>query len=217
MNQISETMRLILGRRSFRAPFADRDISDDIITSIVQCGLSAPASKNAPPCRFHVVTNRALLSELADIIARADGADTYVPINPDTGAPRSDWASTVGESASVLGAAPAVIFIENVGPFSGGRATLAAAPHDLLADNLFTYSLEVIGVGAAIMNMWIAALSLGVQATFMGDICVAEKAIADRLGLSFDLAGALVLGYPATGVAPLPPKALDETRIVWRR
>lgn len=75
----------------------------------------------------------------------------------------------------------------------------------------------MIGIGAAIMNMWIAALSLGVQATFMGDICVAKKAIASKLGLRSDLAGALVIGYPAAGAPQPPSKPIDDERVVWRR
>ena len=35
-------------------------------------------------------------------------------------------------------------------------------------------------LGTAIMNMWTAAMSLGLQGVFMGDVCVAERAIAAR-------------------------------------
>lgn len=193
----SETVNLILGRRSYRGPYSEREIPSDVLAEIIRCGESAPASKNARPCRFHLVTDSAHLQNIARVIIEADGADTYVPIDPQTGAPRKDWSSTVAESAATLGAARAVIFIENVGPFSGGRANLAAAPRELLEENLFTYSLEVIGVGAAVMNMWIAALSLGLKATFMGDICVADKKIKRALAMERDLAGALLLGYEA--------------------
>ena len=121
-------------------------------------------------------------------------------------------------SAAVLGAAPLAIFIENRGTFSGGRAKIAAAPPKLLEDNLFTYSLELIGLGGVVMNMWIAALSMGARAAFMGDICVAEAIIAKELGLRCDLAGVLLIGYPAEpsgdGRKPTPPQS---EHVVWHR
>jgi nitroreductase len=210
---------LILSRRSVRGDYLDRPVPEDVIDEILRCGLSAPSSKNARPWRLHVVTDRQLLSELAKSVATADGADTYVPSDPKTGKARADWSSTVVESAGTLAAVPLAIFIENLGAFSNGRETLAAVSSEHLRDSLVGYTFEVLGIGTAIMNMWLAAISLGAQASFMGDVCVAEKAIAARLGLERDLVGALAIGYSTSMPYQerLRPDVPDGCRVVRHR
>lgn len=211
------TTRVILGRRSVREGFADRAVPRPLIEEIVRCGLSAPSSKNARPWRLHVVTDTQLRLDLAADVANADGADSYVPRDPVTGLTRTDWPSSVPESAAALRSAPLAIFVENLGAFSKGRATLASVPTPNLRGSLVAYTFEVLGIGTAIMNMWIAGNSLGLQGVFMGDVCVAEAAISRRLGIERDLVGVLILGY--SDLAPSRDRVhydiSDGTRVSW--
>ena len=215
----NETTRLILSRRSVREGFLDREVPQDVVEEIIRCGLAAPSSKNARPWRLHIVSTRQVLRELADAVERAEGADTYVPRDPETGLIRTDWPSSVAESAGALRSAPLGIFIENLGAFSKGRTTLASVPAPNLRGSLVGYTFEVLGLGAAIMNMWLAANSLGAQAVFMGDVCVAEKAIAARLGIARDLVGVLVVGYSDAPASPhrVHYDVSDESRVAWHR
>ncbi|MFY9821800.1 MAG: nitroreductase family protein [Thermoanaerobaculia bacterium] len=192
MNLVADA---IMSRRSVREGFSRTAIPRDVLEDIVRCGLAAPSSKNARPWRFHVVTNSSLLKELADMVERADCIDSYVPSDPATGAPRAGFSSSVMESAAALRNAPVAVFIENTGEFSSGRETLLAATSEALAGSIVGYTLEVIGVGAAVENMWLAAVGHGVAGVFMGDILVAERAIRQRLEINCDLIGVLVLGY----------------------
>jgi hypothetical protein len=123
----------------------------------------------------------------------------------------------VAESAEVLRSVPLGIFIENLGEFSKGRSTLASVPRDNLRGSLVAYTFEVLGIGAAIMNMWIAANSLGAQVAFMGDVCVAERAIAAKLGITRDLIGVLAVGYSHAPASEgrMYYDVSDETRVVW--
>ena len=216
MNAVTQ---LILDRRSVREAFTDRQVPDQVLDEIVRCGLAAPSSKNARPWRLHVVSDQQVLQELAAAAATAEGADSYVPRDPRTGLIRTDWPSSVVESAAVLASVPTGIFIENLGEFSFGRSTLASVPRENLAGSLIGYTFEILGIGTAVMSMWLAANSLGVQAAFIGDICVAETAIKARLGITQDLVGVLALGYselpaPETRVRY---KIDDERRVVWHR
>src|SRR5436190_418956 len=93
------TTQLILDRSSVRDQYQERDVPNEVVEEIILCGLAAPSSKNARPWRLHVVTDRALLCAIADAAATADGAETYVPRDPITGAIRTDWPSSVAESA----------------------------------------------------------------------------------------------------------------------
>lgn len=207
----------MLARRSIREGFDGQPIPDPVLKEIIRCGLAAPSSKNAQPWRMHVVTDRVRLGKLADAVEHADGAAEYVPHDPATGRPRAAYVSTVRESAQVLREVAAAIFIENRGLFSNGRAALVRATRPALAGSLMGFSLEMIGIGAAVENMWLAAEALGVRVAFMGDVVIAEDDIRAALGLTGDLAGVLALGFSDV---PLPPRRqrLDEQdadRVVW--
>lgn len=194
-HRAADVIATILSRRSVRSGYRPDPIPRNVLENIVSCGLAAPSSKNARPWRFHVVTGTRLLRAIADAVDSADGADRYTPYDPETGEPWPQWSSTVAESAEILRHVPAGIFIENLGLFSRGRATLAAAPSSYRVSSLVGYGFESIGIGAAIENMWIAAEAQGVQGVFMGDIVVAEDGIKRLLLMAGDLAGVLALGY----------------------
>lgn len=201
----------ILARRSVRDGYERREVPPDAVDRILACGLAAPSSKNAQPWRIHVVTDVTLLAEAADAVQGAKHAATYVPVDPSTGRARPDWPSTVAESASVLRQVGLGLFIENSGRFSDGRRNIAQADDDVREDALVGYSFEMIGIGAAIQNMWLAAQALGLAGVFMGDVLVAEPWIRARLGLSGDLVGVLAIGYSNGGAVP---RRLAADRVV---
>lgn len=209
----------MLARRSIREGWDGQPIPGSVLQEIVRCGLAAPSSKNAQPWRMHIVTDRATLGALADAVDHAEGVDEYVPHDPATGRPQPAYVSTVRESAQVLREVAAAIFVENRGLFSNGRAGLVSATRPALAGSLVGFGLEMIGIGAAVENMWLAAEALGVRVAFMGDVVIAENEIRAALGIAGDLAGVLALGLSDV---PLPPRRqrLDEQdaeHVVWHR
>jgi nitroreductase len=186
--------RVIQSRRSIRFGFTGGQIQPDVLEEVVACGLAAPSSKNAQPFRLHVITDRALLAIVADSMTSAEDPARFVPKDPVSGQPREEYESTVSESADVLREASAAIVIENLGKFSISRDALIRSDRGDFADILLGYSLEVIGIGAAVENMWIAAHARDVEGTFMGDPLIAEDEIKRLLGIGNDLAGVLALG-----------------------
>lgn len=146
------------------------------------------------------MTDQDLLATIADSMEAADARDRFVPSDPGTGQPRSNYVSTVVESAAVLREVPLAFFIENSGAFSGGRRNVASASQENIEDALVGYSLEILGVGAAIENLLIASESLGVRGVFMGDILIAEEDIKSLVGIRSDLVGVVALGYPSVDV-----------------
>jgi nitroreductase len=213
----TELTRLIAARRSVRDDFDGRPICQDDLREIVRAGLAAPSSKNARPWRFHVVSDRQLLQEIADAAATAPGANSYVPRDPSTGLPRPNWPSSVAESAEVLRQASTGIFVENRGAFSSGRRTLSSVPSDRLLGSLVGYTFEIVGIGAAVENMWLAANALGIQASFMGDVVIAESLIADHLDIELDLVGVLALGFSNSPVSKsrVSYDLDDKERVIW--
>ena len=208
----------ILSRRSVRWGFDQKPIPPEIIEEIVACGLAAPSSKGARPWRLHVVDSPTRLNELADMVLAAEGAETYVPKDPITGLPREGLTSTVAESAEILRSVSVAIFVENLGAFSTSRRTVAQADRNVLEDILLGYSFEMVGIGAAVENMWLAAHSLGIEGAFMGDVLIAEQDIRRCLEVEHDLAGVLALGSvdQAAGSRDVM-ESPDGDRIVWHR
>jgi nitroreductase len=215
---VGAVLAAIHGRRSVREGFDGSAIAEELLVTVVRGGLAAPSSKNARPWRLHVVTDRALLADIADAVQTADGIDEYVPHDPVTGLPHPRYVSTVVESAAVLREASAGVFVENRGPFSGGRASLAAADRGALTSALVGFELELVGLGAAIENMWLAAEAVGLSAAFMGDIAIAQPVIATRLTLAGDLVGVLALGRSVPGRPPHPrPVPAEDEHLRWYR
>ena len=117
------------------------------------------------------------------------------------------------ESAELLRTVPAAIFIENRGPFSRGRRALLQAGPEAQALSIVGYELECLGLGAALENMWLAAIGFGLSGAFLGDVAVGEQAICRRLGIKGDLLGALALGYASISEQRSP--ALDTDLVRW--
>lgn len=208
----------ILARRSIRSGFDTRPVTREHLERVLQCGLAAPSSKNAKPWRFHVVTGTDLRHQIADAAAAARGVDEYVPHDPRTGKPSAHWSSTVLESADVVRVAAAIVAIENRGVFSGGRHTLAQATREALVSSLAGYGFEVMGLGAALENIWLAANSLGIGVAFLGDLNIAEPQIRSLLGFDGDLMGVIALGYAPLEAPPRrePPDETQTTApVVW--
>ena len=208
----------ILSRRSVRSGFTFEDVPTDVLENVVRCGLAAPSSKNAQPWRLHVVADRSCLAEIADDMDAASDGDRYVPHDPVTGRPLEGLVSTVGESAQVLREVSVGIFIENRGPFSGGRELLSSATPQARERAMFGYALEFAGLGAVVQNLWLAALELGLRGAFMGDVAIAESELRERLGLTGDLLGVLALGYAhsAPDEARQPREPYDGQLVTWR-
>lgn len=217
MDQHNTVVRAALERRSTRSFTPGEPIDSDLLGLIVRCGLAAPSSKNARPWRFHVVSDTRTLVQVAKTVETAAGSDTYVPHDPQTGLPRPEYESTVAESAEVLRTCAAGIFVENRGVFSRGRRTLIGVSREALAASMVGYGLEVLGVGAAVENMLLAAHSLGLGATFMGDVLIGEQSISEALGIVGDLMGVVALGYPAERLPSRPEQfdPLDPTAVIW--
>jgi len=204
-------------RRSIREGYESAPIDSANVERIVAAGLAAPSSKNSQPWRLHVVSDPAMLAEIARDMECDAGADSYVPHDPATGLPRPRFRSTVHDSAAVLRQVPVAIFIENAAPFSAGSDALAGVPAERLRSSLFAYGLEYLGIGAALQNMWLAAESLGLRAAFLGDAAIATPTVTRLLGLSGDFVGVLALGRSASSPrSPMDdPDGDRSTRVFW--
>jgi nitroreductase len=194
--------RTILRRRSIRSGFSGDALDSAVVEEILACGLAAPSSKNSMPWRLHAVSDRQLLAGLADAVVTHHDRATYVPHDPSTALPRPEYRSTVVDSGEVLRQVPLAIFIENLGPFSRGLEVLTAVDEKGLRSALFGYGLEMVGIGAAIENMWLAANALGLGAALLGDVAIIEAEVVTALGMAGDLVGVLAVGESSDSPVP---------------
>jgi nitroreductase len=211
----STTVEIIRNRRSTRTGFENRGVPTDIIRAIVSCGLAAPSSKNAQPWAFHVVQSKTQLREFADLVRQAEGLEDFVPHDALTGKRGDNWESTVLESAEVLGGVSSAIFVENRVAFGGGRKALSSTTTEHIQAAILGYGLEMLGLGAAVQNMLIAAASLKIQAAFMGDILIAEEQIGERLGITGELIGVLILGFSSEQPPPRARMESGLSAVTW--
>ena len=209
--------RLILSRRSIRFGFTDEPVPPEAVKLILRCGIAAPSSKNSQPWRLHAVTDRAIQASISSAMRSARNVGSYVPHDPLTGAARPEYRSTVVDSAAVLEAAPLVIVVEHVAPFSRGLEQVAITEPSRMRSTLFGLALEMLGIGAAIENMWLAALDQGLQGCFLGDTAIGEERVQELLGCEGDILGALAFGFStAKAVPPMDRPARPELdRVVY--
>ena len=78
---MNEVMNAILTRRSTRK-FADQPIPEEILQDIVKAALHAPSGMGKQTWQFTVITNKEVISRLADAIGKElgrEGYDIYKP------------------------------------------------------------------------------------------------------------------------------------------
>jgi nitroreductase len=184
------TREAIAGRRSIRK-FQDRPLPDEVVEQILEAATLAPSGKNGQPWRFYVVREdkRAeMVGVMREGMARAREAG--LPLGSSEG------------SARIMERAPVTVFVFNA-------ATLAAN-HNLEAVLGLANLVEVQGIGAAIQNMLLAALELGVGSLWICDVFYAYEELTAWLGETHQMIAAVSLGYPDESPGPRPRKPVSE-------
>jgi nitroreductase len=185
-----DTLQAIAGRRSIRK-FQDKPLPDEVVRQILEAGTLAPSGKNGQPWRFYVV--------------RADRRDEMVRVMREGLAHAQEAGVPLGSAewtARIMERAPVTVFVFN-------EATLApklGSENDTGLINV----VEVQGIGAAIQNMLLAALELGVGSLWICDVFYAYEELTAWLGETHQMIAAVSFGYPAESPAPRPRKGVDE-------
>jgi nitroreductase len=140
-------------------------------------GTQAPSAKNRQPWRFVVVTGDSR-AEMVRVMregiakAKAEGED------PGS----SEW------SADLMEQAPVTVFVFYP---DGLHPWLTRS-----IDQMFRDVINVQSIGAAIQNMLLAALDLGVGSVWICDVYYAYEELRNWLGESGQMIAAVSLGYP---------------------
>jgi nitroreductase len=181
------TLEAIAGRRSIRK-FKDTPVPDATIETILNAAIQAPSGKNRQPWRF-VVVKENHRAEMVRIMR--ESVDRLEEQGIDTGSGK--W------TAKVMEQAPVTVFVFDAHtprkklPWEGGG--------DLV---------NVQSIGAAIQNMLLAALDLGLGSLWICDVLYAYDDLCDWLGQTRQMIAAVSFRYPDEQPGPRPRKLVDQ-------
>ncbi|MGB2983751.1 MAG: nitroreductase family protein [Candidatus Bipolaricaulia bacterium] len=184
------TIEAIEARRSIRR-FKSEDLPEEALRKILIAASKAPSGKNRQPWRF-VVVREDRRAEMVRVLREAIGA--LRARGEDTGS--AEW------TADIMEQAPVTVFVIN--------------PHGIdpwvtrEADQAFQELVDVQSVGAAIQNMLLTAVDLGIGSLWIADVLYAVTEFKDWLGEEGQLVAAISFGVPDESPEPRPRKPLEE-------
>ena len=180
----------IAQRRSIRK-FKGDPVPDEVIEQILHAGTLAPSGKNRQPWRFYVVKEDRR-DEMVRVMrgGMAHLADLGVPLGS------AEW------TAKVMERAPVTVFIYNE------NAEFGEPPQDI--GDVLGNLVDVQSIGAAIQNMLLAALELGVGSLWICDVFYAYEELCAWLGEKHQMIAAVSFGYPDEKPGARPRKPVSE-------
>ncbi|MFZ6028347.1 MAG: nitroreductase family protein [Chloroflexota bacterium] len=170
------TLEAITARRSIRK-FKPDPIPEDALNTILMAASQAPSGKNRQPWRFVVVKEDQRPEMIRIMQAGINGA---VARGEDPGS--SEWTTHVMEQA------PVTVFIFNP---NGTHPWLA---HSI--EQNFSELVDTQSIGAAIQNMLLAAVALGLGSLWICDVFYAYEELCNWLGEKGQMIAAVSFGYP---------------------
>lgn len=188
-----ETLQTIEARRSIRK-FKPDPIPGEILKKILNAATLAPSGKNKQPWKFYVVMGdrrQEMTGAMEKGIARLEA------MGVNTGSAR--------HSLAIMAQAPVTVFVFN-----------PTGKHPLLKrDTLETYTdiVDIQSVGAAIQNMLLAALDLGLGSLWICDVFFGYEEICAWLGEKGQMIAAVSFGYPDQTPRARPRKPVEEVAV----
>ena len=186
-----EVQDAIAQRRSIRR-FKETPVSEEDVRAILHAATLAPSGKNRQPWRFVVVQGEA---QRAEMVARMrEGIAKLEAQGMETGSAK--W------TVEVMARAPVTVFV------FGAYATYADKL-ETLTEGLMDI-VDVQSIGAAVQNMALAALPLGLGTLWICDVFYALEELCGWLGEEHVMVAAVALGVPDEAPAARPRKSVDE-------
>ena len=182
------------GIRKYKARLLDKKIIDEII----KAGILAPSAKNRQPWKFIVYSGKSkneLLAKMEKGLLRERDGTALLP-NSKSGL--ADAFSTL----RIMIEAPIVIVILN---------TNCSSPFEnISADKRISEICDSLSIGAAVENMLLKATELGIGSLWIANTCFAYNELVDYIDTTYQLVGAISLGYANETPAARPRKCLED-------
>jgi nitroreductase len=179
---VNDTLRTIIDRQSIRR-FAERDVSEDLLATLLDAANRAPSAHNRQSWRFLVIRGPKK-TELAELAAkRAAGLPRPASV-------------LLRMAARSIQTAPVVVAVANTGELiRHGRELFNL---DVEASHDFFRTMEIQSSAAAVENLLLAATSLGLATVWLGILFLIKDDVLHLLGEPRGEFMAVVpIGYPA--------------------
>lgn len=180
-------------RRSIRR-FQKKGVSKEMILQILEAARQAPSAKNAQPWRFLVLGPQSRNAAL-------NAMDAGVRCRMDAVANRPLLAGAI-HTLRIMKSAPVLILVVNP---AGGTPADSVSGWARVAE-----LLDAMSVGAAVENLLLEAVALGLGALWIGNTFFAYDEIAAALEIQGQLLGAVAVGWPDETPEPRPRKSMEE-------
>lgn len=197
MNKKEEkVLKEIYTRRSIRK-YEEKPISKDVLEQIIDAGRVAPSAKNRQPWKYLVYSGE----EKDKLLAVMEKGIEMEEINPRlplsvSGIP--DAKNTL----RIMETAPIVIIVLN----TNGKSPFL----QLDVDDRFKEMNDLLSIGASIENMLLKAEELNIGTLWIGNTCFAYQELAEYVGTTSELVGAIALGYRAETPSMRPRKKMED-------
>jgi nitroreductase len=185
-----DTLSAITQRRSIRK-FKDKSVSEDALKTILRAATLAPSGKNRQPWHFIVVQGEKR-DEMVSVMQTA--LDKFHNRGENTGSAK--W------TLEIMAQTPVTVFIFNpdgIHPWD---------QHSV--DQNFSNLVNLQSIGAAIQNMCLTALDMGLGTLWIADVLYAYEELSAFLGMDCQMVAALSIGYPDESPTARKRKPVQE-------
>ena len=191
-------LNVFRSRRSVKE-YLPKEVSNEVISRILEAGRWAPSAHNAQPWRFIVIQDSATKQKLAKAMASRWDKDLS-----KNGVPKEQRESLAKASVERFENAPIIIIVcltmENMDEYPDDRR------------KKIEYVMAVQSVAAAIENMLLAAHGEGLGSCWFCAPLFCQDVVRKILKIPqhVDPQALITLGYPADRPNPPPRKTLEE-------
>jgi len=194
-------LKAISERRSIRK-YKDIPVPQNLIEEILQAGMLAPSSKNRQPWRFVVVSGDGK-TEMLSAMEQGLIREAKNPMLPDS----SQHLSAARHTLDIMRQAPVTIFVVNA---LGIDLSCSIGTEKRIYEICNAQS-----IGAAIQNMSLTAVELGLGSLWICDVYFAYRELCEWLNTDSQLVAAISLGYPDEEPSRRPRLQLSDVT-EWR-
>ncbi|MBF0547533.1 MAG: nitroreductase family protein [Candidatus Riflebacteria bacterium] len=202
---IQELTELLKNRASHRK-YLQTPVTEEQIRALVDCARLAPSGHNHQPWRFLALSNKTLLNDMAAIVVKS--LKSLFPSLPETEIQMLEKYKFFMEHFKD---APLVIVV--LGKKDSYTTTELLCKYNLTLPKPELYDMELLGIGAAIQNLLLAAQAQGLGTCWLSEpVVYAQKELEVLLNVAapYHIVSLISVGVPAKEKKGAPRLSVDE-------
>ncbi|MCF8218821.1 MAG: nitroreductase family protein [Bacteroidales bacterium] len=191
-------------KRTSIRQFTEDPIPVEDLKELVRIGGMAPSVNNSQPWKFHVITKKQLLNEMADVVAKKIGS---LPENESRISnhikKQTEWFATFFKEA------PALIAL-TMSNYESVLEKGVSLDHEKI--NHIRKHPDIQSAGAAVQNILLAAVDMGYGACWMSAPTMAAEKLDDMIQTEkdYETFAFIAVGVPKQHKEPKAKKPVEE-------